>query len=524
MPARHNGMSKGNLNIMTFQEITQKLKTGTSQEIQEAKKELEKFWRTHYHSPKRSEIEKFLLENIKNFAEIKKMPNKLAMLSALKLPIFSFGIKHYEVCRDFILKFLENENGHLRFQAIFAGEYLYMSMMPLLSSNDKSNQEFIKENKKRESLFVDFVITLFKLADKYSYQLGKKKYINRLSPCIYKSVQMLLNRLLASPKNREILYQHGIKVTELQPGKNSLAGDAASLTSEQERKVKEIEKSLEKFLKRYGIAGKLSVKQIKKWIWDDEGESVIDASNRFQKKIFSYLPAIEDVGELNDILQVLATTWNHFPHRSLGGKSPQEIVNEELLKNPEVFLSNLLLWAKFQGTQVEKILEHLALGYINKEQTSESQKLLEKFIKILEDFENPPLYPVLPIEFALLLKLLGKEKILIKWYVLNNLYYYIGAPDDTYLGSDFAEIVFLLCFPSCDKSIANFVIKIALLLLLKENVDAIIIRNGKAFKLSYNYDLISRIGLRAVLSKNYNEVTLLIDVILFNIDNFKGSP
>ena len=180
--------------------------------------------------------------------------------------------------------------------------------------------------------------------------------------------------------------------------------------------------------------------------------------------------------------------------------------SQELLKNPEVFLSNLLLWAKFQDTQVEKILAHLALGYINKEQTSESQKLLEKLIKILEDFENPPLYPVFPIEFALLLKLLGKEKILIKWYVLNTLYYYINAPDDTFWGSTFAEIVFLLCFPSCDKSIANFVIKIALLLLLEENVDAIILRKEKVFKLSYNYDLISRIGLRAVLSKNYNEL------------------
>ncbi len=88
-------------------------------------------------------------------------------------------------------------------------------------------------------------------------------------------------------------------------------------------------------LRKYKLSGKLSLEMIKDWILNDEGESAIDASNRFQKKWYKYFARVQETNEMNDILQHFADAWNYFPHRALNERSPSHVMEEEIKKRPK---------------------------------------------------------------------------------------------------------------------------------------------------------------------------------------------
>ncbi|MBU4299498.1 hypothetical protein KJ636_05665 [Patescibacteria group bacterium] len=97
-----------------------------------------------------------------------------------------------------------------------------------------------------------------------------------------------------------------------------------------------VEERIQKLIDKYKLGEVLSIEKIKDWILNDYGESAMDASNIFQKKFFSYFKNVKDINEINGILQVATAAWNFYPHKSLSGKSPQQMVKEALKKNPEL--------------------------------------------------------------------------------------------------------------------------------------------------------------------------------------------
>ncbi len=191
---------------MTILEIIQNLKTGNKEEIRQAQKAIEKIW---YQRKNRKEFETLLLGGIRDFDKIKKLPNKLGFILALKLPLLKLGFKHYELCRDFILKLLEDENGNIRQQAGYTGDYLFMAFRP--SYFETKSKKILEKNKRLEEKFTLLMKSLFKLAHEYSYQARGRKFINRLSPCVFKSIQLLIGRQLVGDYNRNILLQHNLK-------------------------------------------------------------------------------------------------------------------------------------------------------------------------------------------------------------------------------------------------------------------------------------------------------------------------
>jgi len=105
------------------------------------------------------------------------------------------------------------------------------------------------------------------------------------------------------------------------------------------KKQQEIEQKLQKLIKDYNLEGKLTVEMIKNWIWQENGETAMEASNKFQKKVFNYFNNfnnLKSIDKLNEVLQIFNDAWNYFPHKSLGGKSPSQKVKEELKKHPEL--------------------------------------------------------------------------------------------------------------------------------------------------------------------------------------------
>jgi hypothetical protein len=99
---------------------------------------------------------------------------------------------------------------------------------------------------------------------------------------------------------------------------------------------KEIEKELQKLIDRYHLNEKLTVEVIKNWVFEEKGETASESTNRFHKRVFSYFKDLKDIDELNEVLGIISDTWNYFPHKSLGGKSPTQLVKEELKIHPEL--------------------------------------------------------------------------------------------------------------------------------------------------------------------------------------------
>ncbi len=104
--------------------------------------------------------------------------------------------------------------------------------------------------------------------------------------------------------------------------------------------IKTTEKNLQNLLDEYKLSGKITVEIVKEWVWNADGESAMEASHKFQKKWMKYFSRVKNIKELNRILQIFVGAWNYFPHKALGGKSPNEKVQEALKKNPELANKN----------------------------------------------------------------------------------------------------------------------------------------------------------------------------------------
>ena len=95
----------------------------------------------------------------------------------------------------------------------------------------------------------------------------------------------------------------------------------------------QVEKSLNKLFKKYDIQRKITVGEIKKWIWNSGGHAM-EAVNQYNKKCFQLFPEPKDIDEMNDIMQVFTDAWNYFPHKELHGKTPHEVFQENMAKAP----------------------------------------------------------------------------------------------------------------------------------------------------------------------------------------------
>jgi len=97
---------------------------------------------------------------------------------------------------------------------------------------------------------------------------------------------------------------------------------------------KEVEKELQNLIDRYHLNEKLTVEVIKNWVFEEKGETVTESARRFQKRALDYFKNLKDIDELNEVLGIISDAWNYFPHKSLGGKSPAQLVKEELKVHP----------------------------------------------------------------------------------------------------------------------------------------------------------------------------------------------
>lgn len=159
----------------------------------------------------------------------------------------------------------------------------------------------------------------------------------------------------------------------------------------------QVEKDLNCLFEKYSIQEKVSVDDIKNWIWNASGHAM-EASNKFQKKCLNLFPPAKDVDELNNLMQVFVDAWNYFPHKSLKGKSPAELFHEtygeklgkrslrpkDEKKMPKVIVGDKEMeWEEFDA--MIKAMEKAQIPFkewIEKDALPKYQKYLEQIVKI----------------------------------------------------------------------------------------------------------------------------------------------
>lgn len=276
------------------------LMTGSREEFKKAKKEIRTLWNRETKTFKSSA--EVALGFLPKFDQIENIVNKEAFASGLNLFFLVLADDHFETLKNFTLKVIQHENGHVREAIRNTAEWLYCSLTSRMDPfmypkgkelTDKQKNEQIKARKQYEN----YVKDVEALIDTYDTGNENAEYIDEMKPSINKSLQQLLYRLTESRA-----YQKLIEGTRPLPPVILI-------------KRKEIEEELLEMLKETG--SNFSLQDIKDAIYREE-------DNDDMMKVVAMFDRGGDASELSNILELVTDAWNYFPHKILNGLSPAE--------------------------------------------------------------------------------------------------------------------------------------------------------------------------------------------------------
>ncbi|PIU18756.1 MAG: hypothetical protein COT16_01250 [Elusimicrobia bacterium CG08_land_8_20_14_0_20_44_26] len=160
-----------------IKEIIQILKTGGAEEVKNIKKELRKLY--HNSNEKECDIiaEEFISE-MKNFDSIKNPDNRANFIYALWVAFLQKRETHFDFFMDFLIERAQDKNGKIRNAALNIAGWIY----PFPPLRDKIKEKI----KKIEPLL---------LQKYYQPKFARFKYIKALPVGIYKSLQMMMEKL-----------------------------------------------------------------------------------------------------------------------------------------------------------------------------------------------------------------------------------------------------------------------------------------------------------------------------------------
>ncbi|MFH1186910.1 MAG: hypothetical protein V1697_01915 [Candidatus Levyibacteriota bacterium] len=171
------------------------LKTGTQSETKEAKRKIEKL---RHNDRKRFERNAHIaLEQIKDFDSIQDPKNKAAFISGLSIFFLILSDKYFTELKNFVLKTICHQNGHVRESIRKTADWLYISLSSRINpfvypKGKKLTQKQIAEQQKAKEEYAGYLKDLELLMEKYddgSYD--SIVYIDEMKPSIFKSLQML---------------------------------------------------------------------------------------------------------------------------------------------------------------------------------------------------------------------------------------------------------------------------------------------------------------------------------------------
>lgn len=270
------------------------LMTGSREEFKKAKKEIGSLW--HRETKAFQANAHVALEFLPKFDQIENITNKEAFASGLKLFFLALGDDHFETLKDFTLKVIQHENGHVLEAIRNTADWLYCSLTSRMNPFMYPEGKKLTDKQKTEQ-YEKYVKDIETLIDKYDMRGENVEFIEEMKPSINKSLQQLWSRLTESHAYRK------------------LREATRSIPPEILIKRKQIEEELASMLEE--TESIFSLQDVKDAILHEE-------DNDDMMKVVAMFDRGGDASELNNILKLVTDAWNYFPHKILNGLSPAE--------------------------------------------------------------------------------------------------------------------------------------------------------------------------------------------------------
>ena len=310
---------------MSLQELIQIVIGGNREDVRAAQKRIEKYWEQRIRSHRTFKAKKdyaIFLEQIGNFENIKSLDNQVAFIGILKWPFLSIGETNFEFFAQFILKAIQHPSGKIRQAILNAVDWLTISchLEPEDFYDRRIGKAELETMQRNKNIYFETVKKVEDLLDKYyKPRFGRYKYIDRMPPSIYKSLQYLLVVKLLRTEKYEHSYEqflherYGLMPKYTGAQFSDTTEDASDEELDRIRNGIEIE--LTQLLRE--SKSDFELEDIKEIIYKENDKDDF-------MKIVSMFDQGQSPGELQRVLEAISDAWNFFPHANLGGQSPVE--------------------------------------------------------------------------------------------------------------------------------------------------------------------------------------------------------
>ncbi|HQO21033.1 MAG TPA: UPF0149 family protein [Acidobacteriota bacterium] len=194
------------------------VKTGTPEEVRQAKKEIGKFWSKVY-IPRRDEGRRcfsVFFEDMARFDEIADDDHKAYFIQAAKWAMMASEDIDFEEWAVFFLKYIQHPSGKVRQALVSVCDSIYFHLKFDRSwDHDKAvsaeEQARFDENKVRFAMYIMGIDHL--LEEYFEPRFKRNKYVNSLPVGVYKSIEYLRARLIMGPYQEKNL-REGIELLQ----------------------------------------------------------------------------------------------------------------------------------------------------------------------------------------------------------------------------------------------------------------------------------------------------------------------
>jgi len=316
-------------NVMKkMKNIIEKIKTGTSEEVKEARKELDRLCDRLSHPLSRKDKKRLeiFLEEVKRFDTMGDIDHQVYFIGALKWPFLILGEEYAEFFIKFILDQIQHESGKVRQAIIHVVDWLLIGLdFNLQPFFPKKMSLKVKQQYERNRFnYCSFILVAEELLAKHHMpRFNRYKYVRSLPPSIYKSLQILITeKLLRTPRfekaYKDFLKEMGFRRVPVSESKTAAQSkrEVPERTREHLKRKRQIRQDLQRLLTE--IQSHFTLEDIERLIY-------LENDLEDFKRLYSIFADGADPHKLNERIKIINDAWNYFPHQCLGGKSPVEI-------------------------------------------------------------------------------------------------------------------------------------------------------------------------------------------------------
>lgn len=85
----------------------------------------------------------------------------------------------------------------------------------------------------------------------------------------------------------------------------------------------DLEKKIKELINELNLEDGISLEDVKEIILNEK-----NGNKEFNYLVSMFVSKVPDINRANDVAQIISEAWNTFPHKSLGGLSPEQVIKK----------------------------------------------------------------------------------------------------------------------------------------------------------------------------------------------------